>query len=456
MLEHGAEDPGRDGGGHPVEHGRDRVRVVERRLGPPAAGDRAQACHPHDGIGDVRRNGEPDRGEVVAAQVVALVAEADRHREAQLVDGDVVALVVAAEPLDHRGEERVVRAPAGGLRRGFEVGERDVDRVEPSAEAPVGEDGRGRFGDRRHEARQRNGHVHGAPRGAQRVADGRHRGAGRRTWQCQACLERRGGQARQRRAEVGQPVHRRRLRWIRQLGVDGVPLLVDHRERQFDAADAVGERVVDLLDEGCPTSFHPFDERELPQRAGPIERIDRQRLGEVEHVAEAPRRWHPGPSQVVRQVEPGVHHPPGTADPAGRHDHPLPEAGDDPRGVVDPLHEAIPVGRPIEERHGRDRRTQHRVLLDVPQHGVRRLHVVREPPGERGVVIDEHLPMIRLGVRRGKGRRSLVSLVAGGRPPSISRRCTRPGATRPTSGRRPRWSTPGPRSSWPWGARRGR
>ena len=63
-----------------------------------------------------------------------------------------------------------------------------------------------------------------------------------------------------------------RGRWHR-AGARRITLEVEVLQRQFDAAFAVGDRVVHLLDDGRLAAAHPLDDRELPERTGPVERI---------------------------------------------------------------------------------------------------------------------------------------------------------------------------------------
>ena len=60
---------------------------------------------------------------------------------------------------------------------------------------------------------------------------------------------------------------------------------VDEREREAQPTHAVGDRVVDLLQECAASAGEPFDERELPQRAGPVERLLGERPAQVEEGA---------------------------------------------------------------------------------------------------------------------------------------------------------------------------
>ena len=106
---------------------------------------------------------------------------------------------------------------------------------------------------------------------------------------CDACVaERQVGDRGSRHAQrrvvravvVARFVVDRRWRWRR-----GVGLEVDERERELEAADAVGDRVMDLLEQRGAPVVEPLDERELPQRTGPVERLLGERAAEVEQRA---------------------------------------------------------------------------------------------------------------------------------------------------------------------------
>ena len=94
--------------------------------------------------------------------------------------------------------------------------------------------------------------------------------------------------------------------------VAGLALEVEQHHGELDAADAVGDRVVELLDDGRLAVGQALDHGELPQRAGPVEALHADRLGQVEQGAPVARRGRAHPAQVVVEVEVGVD------DPAGR------------------------------------------------------------------------------------------------------------------------------------------
>ena len=63
-------------------------------------------------VGDADGHVEPHQRDPVAAHLVAVDPQADRHRQLQLADRDAVLFVVAAQPARHAGDERVVQRAA--------------------------------------------------------------------------------------------------------------------------------------------------------------------------------------------------------------------------------------------------------------------------------------------------------------------------------------------------------
>ena len=88
-------------------------------------------------------------------------------------------------------------------------------------------------------------------------------------------------------------------------------LEVEQHHRQLDRADAVGDRVVELLDDGRLAVGQPLDHGELPERASPVEALHPDRLGQVEQRAPVARSGSAHAAQVVVEVEVGVEDPPG-------------------------------------------------------------------------------------------------------------------------------------------------
>ena len=83
----------------------------------------------------------------------------------------------------------------------------------------------------------------------------------------------------------------------------GVALEVDHRERELQAADAVGDRVMDLLQHRGAPAGEALDDRELPQRARPVERLLGERAAQVEQRAVVAGRGHRDDAHVRVEIE---------------------------------------------------------------------------------------------------------------------------------------------------------
>ena len=86
-------------------------------------------------------------------------------------------------------------------------------------------------------------------------------------------------------------------------------LEVEQHHRQLDGADAVGDRVVELLDDGRLAVDQALDHGELPQGPRPVEALHPDRLGQVEQRAPVARRGSAHATQVVVEVEVGVDDP---------------------------------------------------------------------------------------------------------------------------------------------------
>ena len=136
-LQHAPEQRGRGGGRQAVEHARELAGELERGLGAPLPDQQADRLHAVARIRDRRRDGEACGREVIARGVVALAPEVDRQRHPQRHRAVAVALVVAIQPAHDGGDEHVVEAAFGRLRRAAEVVEGEVEHVEAAPETAV-------------------------------------------------------------------------------------------------------------------------------------------------------------------------------------------------------------------------------------------------------------------------------------------------------------------------------
>ncbi len=157
--------------------------------------------------------------------------------------------------------------------------------------------------------------------------------------------------------------------------------VLDQRGGHPDQPDAVGERVVELQHQRGPAAGEAPDDVQLPQRPRAIEALHGDRLGAVEHRAHAAAGRRVEPAHVELAIEVRIDLPAWRRDRVRVRDHPLPQAGNLPRGALDLVLQPIAVGRGIEPPDDGDRRAQQRILLDVPHERIAVAHAPLEPDG---------------------------------------------------------------------------
>ena len=139
------------GGREASESGRDQRERVEGGLVARGEHELAYAADPATRIAFADRRGQAHPRELVAAHRVLVGAQRDRDGDRHGRDLDAEGVVVAREGAEQGGHERVVDRGADRLRRGAQVGERDLERLEAPAQAPRGQQrrrrGRRRSGD---------------------------------------------------------------------------------------------------------------------------------------------------------------------------------------------------------------------------------------------------------------------------------------------------------------------
>ena len=131
--------------------------------------------------------------------------------------------------------------------------------------------------------------------------------------------------------------------------------VVEQNLRQRDAADSVGEGVVDLLDERRPSTLHTFDHGEFPQRPVFVERCHCHRRCHIEHSPKVTWRRDDDTAQVIVEVELFVELPPRRPEMEGNRRHLLPEPRNLPAGVGEPITEALKIRATVEQRDCDDR-----------------------------------------------------------------------------------------------------
>jgi hypothetical protein len=164
--------------------------------------------------------------------------------------------------------------------------------------------------------------------------------------------------------DLAQHVHRGRLGQLTRIA--GVGLGVEGLEHQLHAAHPVGDGVVDLHDQARPAVLEALDDRELPQRPGPVEGLHADGLGDVEQVSQAPTVGRAHEAEVVVEVEVGVDLPPRGREGQGVADDPLTEADDRAAGPLQLVPQARTVRGALQHDDGGDRAAEQRIPLDGP------------------------------------------------------------------------------------------
>ena len=158
-------------------------------------------------------------------------------------------------------------------------------------------------------------------------------------------------------------------------GLARIGFEVDHVSEQLDQAETVGDRMVHLHHERRPLARQPFDDAQLPQRTVLVERTPREALRMVEHVASPDSSARQSnPAVVVVDVEERILRPPRRCHAGLFVDDPLTQPRDGGGDAFDDGIHPAPIRHRVQEPHARDRRTQERVALDVPEDRVALAH----------------------------------------------------------------------------------
>ena len=329
------------------------MRSISASAGSAAASPRARARRSSarsgrrwptgTGSGRARTGCRPGRG--------ARRAHVDRHRHAQLSAATPMRCVVAAKPPAAPPTNASLSRATDQLGRGLLLAERHLQRVEVHAEGTAGHergsaarspappsgptdaavaearDGRAPTGSPATAARCRD-RSGGAPRGVADLAP--------------AFV----GRARRPDAAAAGPSPR-------PPGAGGMSSASPRRGSRssitivsFTPPTPSVIAWWTLTISAARSSVEALDDRELPQRAGPVEALHGDRL----RRCRAPRAWcrlaaRPDEAEVVVEVEVRVDVPPGRGDRQRVAPHPLAQAGDQPADPVDAPVEALAVGR---------------------------------------------------------------------------------------------------------------
>ena len=234
-------------------------------------------------------------------------AGADRHAGPQLLDGLAELDVVLAGRVGRGGEERRVQRAAQPLRRGLGLAERGAQHLHAPLQRTLGPQRRvGPLGVAQlaHHAAHRVGGGRAGFGNARRIgqqvadladeAEGHPQPAGEQVAQQVLAIGWRGF--------VGRPFDAGRVDgwWLGRVAVE-----VEELQRQLHAALAVGDGVVQLLDQRRLAAAQTVDHRELPQRTGALERVAGDQAGQVEQLAHRARLGQRHVADVVVDVEAG-------------------------------------------------------------------------------------------------------------------------------------------------------
>jgi L-lactate dehydrogenase complex protein LldF len=151
---------------------------------------------------------------------------------------------------------------------------------------------------------------------------------------------------------------------------------LDEAARHVHEPDPVGDRVVELDQDRAAPAFEPGDLVELPERAVLVEGLHRDRLGEVEEVAQRALAGDAHAPDVVARVEQRVALPARRRDAERVDRDPLAQPRDPLDRALEHVLEAVLVGRLLQDHHRDDGRAQHRVELVVPEQRVARAHAL--------------------------------------------------------------------------------
>ena len=281
--------------------------------------------------------------------------------------------------LGRRGEERSVERAAESLGRGPRLGERGAQHLHAALQRTLRPQRRpGLLG----VAELADDPAHG-------VGGGRA-GVGNSGWIAEQILDLANDAERQPQA-AGQQVAEhvaarlgRCRRAIVELGVidrrrlGSVAFEVEELQRQLHAAFAVGDRVVQLLDQSRLAAAQAVDDDELPQRSGAIERIAGDEAGQVEQLTHRAGLRQGDVADVVAQVEVAVGDPRRRREVDRRRLHTLAESLDHVHGALHARQQPVEVGRAVENRDRGERAGQMRILLEPPHQALRIAHLAVE------------------------------------------------------------------------------
>jgi hypothetical protein len=141
---------------------------------------------------------------------------------------------------------------------------------------------------------------------------------------------------------------------------------VEELHRQRHSALAVGDGVMQLLDQCAAATLETLDDDELPQRSRAIEGVVGDQRGEILQLAHRTGIGKRHASDVVTNVELRVAHPARRTACHWRRLHALAQSRDRDARAVHARDEGLEVDRAIEDGDIGERGSEERVLLDSP------------------------------------------------------------------------------------------
>jgi hypothetical protein len=149
-----------------------------------------------------------------------------------------------------------------------------------------------------------------------------------------------------------------------------VSLEVEHERRELHRADAVGQHVVQLCQEGRAAALEAVDQGCLPQRASPVEAGHRRGPGQLHDRRERRGLRSLHAPEVEAEVEVGIVRPHERRQPGRWLGDALTHHRDELCGELHARHEGGPIRRAVEQRDPEGRRPQVGIRLLDPEERV--------------------------------------------------------------------------------------
>ena len=145
---------------------------------------------------------------------------------------------------------------------------------------------------------------------------------------------------------------------------------VDQRRPQLHGALPIGDRVVQLGDQCCPTTGQAFQQRHLPQRPIAVEVSHPLAAALVQNVLPGGAFRHEKTAQVEAEVKVRIHDQSWVGDTNGSFDQALAQDWHHPAGSVVTINKPFPVRRLLQHQATDHRRSHHGILAGRKPRGV--------------------------------------------------------------------------------------